>query len=208
MSAPIVYLVRHGEVDNPEGVLYGRLDGFGLTSRGARMARAAADALAAADVHPVALYASPLLRARESAQPISDTFGLPIGTEPRLIETANVFEGRPLLEVHRAWRYPRNWRHLVRPWVPSWGEPYQQIADRMVAAMRDAARRSGGGDVVMVSHELPIWMVHRRLAGEPLRHNPALRRCALSSVTGFRYDPEADRFEEVSYLDPGRPLRG
>lgn len=207
MPATSVYLVRHGQVDNPGGVLYGRLPGFGLTDRGKRMAAATAQALAAQKLPVTRIVASPLQRAQESAAPISAAFGLPVHTDKRLIETGNHFEGRPLAEVRTPWRHPENWRYLLRPGVPSWGEPYTEISERMLAAMHDAAREAPGGAVILVSHELPIWMVHRRLAGQPLRHNPALRRCALSSVTGFAYDPQTDRFLERSYTDPARAVR-
>ncbi|MCQ6513402.1 histidine phosphatase family protein, partial [Vibrio parahaemolyticus] len=62
---------------------------------------------------------------------------------------------------------PLNWRHLSRPAVPSWGEPYENIVARMTAAMADAWERVDGGDVVVVSHQLPIWVTHLALSHQP-----------------------------------------
>ncbi|MCW2709073.1 MAG: hypothetical protein JWM22_2915, partial [Frankiales bacterium] len=86
-----VHLLRHGEVFNPTGVLYGRLPGFRLSDDGRQMAVEASLALKGRDVTEV--VASPLLRAQETAEPIADVFGLGITTDDRLIESENHFEG-------------------------------------------------------------------------------------------------------------------
>src|SRR5215475_7857950 len=87
----IVHLVRHGEVENPTGVLYGRIPGFRLSEDGQVMAKAAADFLAGRDV--TVLRSSPLERAIQTAEPISAQLGLPIEIDERLIEPWNHFEG-------------------------------------------------------------------------------------------------------------------
>ncbi|WP_350347972.1 histidine phosphatase family protein [Agromyces sp. G08B096] len=213
MPAEQIHLVRHGEVFNPQGVLYGRLDGFGLSDLGRRMAQAAADDLAARNRPVVALAASPLQRTRQSAEPISEAFGVTASVDERLIEPENRFEGKRMGGRGSALRDVRNWAFLVNPWEPSWGEPFRHIATRMLAAMEDAWQAADGGDVVLVSHQLPIWMVHRRLAGESLAHDPRRRRCALSSITTFERrtlasgrGATATRFVEVGYRDPAAGL--
>ncbi|WP_028245231.1 histidine phosphatase family protein [Pseudoclavibacter soli] len=206
MASRRIHLVRHGEVFNPDGVLYGRLPGYRLSDRGRTMARTAAQAVVASERPVAALYASPLQRAQESAAPFVDAFGLPLHTDERLIEAGNEYEGTTRKPGLHLLRYPSEWRRIHNPFRPSWGEPYREIAERMTAVMRDAWRaeqeRGGEGDIVMVSHQSPIWLAHRRVAGEPLFHNPALRRAALSSITSFEYDPAADRLVEVDYQDP------
>ena len=128
MPADLVHLVRHGEVHNPAHVLYGRLEGFGLSDLGHRMAAAAVGALAG---HPVtALYASPLQRAQESAAPWAQAFGLEIRTDDRLIEPTNRFEGKRM--TARTLADPRHWPLLVNPRRPSWGEAFTEVAARMV----------------------------------------------------------------------------
>lgn len=200
MPADIVHLVRHGEVHNPRRVLYGRLEGFGLSELGHRMAASAVAALAG---HPVtALYASPLQRARESAAPWAEAFGLEPHIDERIIEPTNRFEGKRMNK--RTIMNPKHW-HLMRdPSVPTWGEPFAQIAARVLAAMVDAHRSIDGGEIVMVSHQLPIWMAHRAVAGERLAHDPRKRRCSLSSVTSFAWRDGA--FTEIGYQDPAADL--
>jgi broad specificity phosphatase PhoE len=200
MPADLVHLVRHGEVHNPAHVLYGRLEGFGLSDLGHRMAAAAVGALAG---HPVtALYASPLQRAQESAAPWAQAFGLEIRTDERLIEPTNRFEGKRM--TARTLADPRHWPLLVNPRRPSWGEAFTEVAARMLAAMHDARLAVDAGEVVMVSHQLPIWMVHRAVAGEPLHHDPRKRRCSLSSVTSFEWRESANgqgAFAEIAYQE-------
>jgi broad specificity phosphatase PhoE len=200
MPADIVHLVRHGEVHNPKKVLYGRLEGFGLSDLGHRMASSAVQALAG---HPVAaVYASPLQRAQESAAPWAEAFGLPIHTDERIIEPTNRFEGKRM--DRRTLINPKHW-HLMRdPSVPSWGEPFAEIAARMLIAMREAHERIDSGEIVMVSHQLPIWMVHRAVAGKRLAHDPRKRRCSLSSVTSFAWNDGV--FTEIGYQDPAAEL--
>ncbi|MDU0327264.1 MULTISPECIES: histidine phosphatase family protein [Microbacterium] len=202
MPADRLHLVRHGEVHNPRRVLYGRLPGFGLSVDGRRMARQAAEYVHGLERPVSALVVSPLQRTRESAEPFVELFGIEPFIDDRVIEPTNVFEGR---RMKQALANPLNWRHLSRPAVPSWGEPYENIVARMTAAMADAWERVDGGDVVVVSHQLPIWVTHLALSHQPTRHDPRKRRCALSSVTSFERRDGADgskRWVEVAYAEP------
>ncbi|QEO14142.1 histidine phosphatase family protein [Agromyces intestinalis] len=204
MPADQIHLVRHGEVFNPQGVLYGRLEGYGLSELGHRMAQSAADDLVARSRTVAALVSSPLQRTRQSAEPIAAAFGLEASIDERLIEPENRFEGKRMTGRDSALRDVRNWAYLVNPWEPSWGEPFRSIATRMLHAVEDAWSSVDGGDAVLVSHQLPIWMVHRRLAGKGLPHDPRRRRCALSSITTL--ERRGDRFVEVGYTDPAAGL--
>lgn len=192
-----LHLVRHGEVDNPARILYGRLPGYHLSEWGRRMAQSAADHVASLGRPVTALRSSPLERARESAEPFADAFGLASVIDDRIIEPTNVFEGR---RMSRALRNPANWLHLRNPDIPSWGEPYASIAERMLVAMDDIWDTAASGDVVLVSHQAPIWITHLAVAGRRLRHDPRTRRCALSSVTSFERD--GDGWREVAYAEP------
>ncbi len=204
MPADLVHLVRHGEVENPAHVLYGRLPGYGLSARGQRMAALAAEAF---DGRPVvALVASPLQRTRESAAPWAAQFGLTPTLDDRVIEPWNDFEGT---RVRRA--IARNpfllWR-MRNPRRPSWGEPFVSMRDRMLEAMDRAADSVDRGEVVIVSHQAPIETVARSIQGKPLPHNPAKRRTTLSSITSFRRDPETHEWTEVGYQEPAAGLLG
>ena len=201
MAADLIHLVRHGEVYNPDGVLYGRIPGYHLSELGQAMAEARADL----DGHPiVGLYASPLQRAQESAKPWADAFGLEIVTDERLIEPFNKFEGGSFEFGPAVLGRPRVWPWIVNPWKPSWGEPYTSVASRMLTAMDDAWNSVEGGEIVMVSHQMPIVMVQRTLAGRKLFHDPRKRRCRLSSITTV--EKRGDRFVEVGYRDPAADL--
>ncbi len=200
MPADLIRLVRHGEVHNPEGVLYGRLPEFHLSERGRAMAVLAAQSLAG---HPVRrVVASPLTRTRESAQPWLELFRLPLEIDDRLIEPANTFEGTNIREAVR--RNPTLVRHFRNPWRPSWGEPFASVAARMMAAVTAAHESVDDGEVVLVSHQLPIWMVARTVQGKPLATDPRKRRCALSSITTLAH--REGRFVEVDYQEPAREL--
>lgn len=204
MPAEQIHLVRHGEVFNPQGVLYGRLPGFGLSDLGRRMADAAAADLQSHRRPVSAIVSSPLQRTQQSAEPVAERFGLEVRLDDRIIEPTNRFEGKRMTGRESALRDVRNWSYLVNPWEPSWGEPFRSIADRMIQAMTDAADSVDSGDVVMVSHQLPIWMAHRRVTGKSLAHDPRRRRCALSSITTF--ERRNGRFVEVGYRDPASGL--
>lgn len=197
MVASRLHLVRHGEVHNPKRVLYGRLPDYHLSKAGRQMAQAAAEHVASLDREVSGLYSSPLERAQESAEPFAERFGLTPEIDIRLIEPTNVFEGT---RMKRSLMNPVNWWHLRQPSLPSWGEPYTSIAERMLGMMAEAWRSVDGGDLVMVSHQAPIWITHLRVAGLPLQHDPRTRRCALSSVTSFEL--VGDVWREVAYAEP------
>ena len=194
----VVHLLRHGEVHNPRHLIYGRIPGFHLSEDGRMMAKAAADFLASRDV--TVLVSSPLDRARETAEPLAAQTGLEVTIDERLIEPSNHFEGLTFGVGDGSLRRMRHWPYLWNPFLPSWGEPYRQVADRMLAAMaaaRDAAR---GHEAVCVSHQLPIWVTRRAVEGRRLWHHPARRQCALGSVTSFTYS--GDEITGVSYTEP------
>lgn len=199
--AQALHLIRHGEVYNPAGVIYGRLPGFRLSERGEEMAARTADAIA--DLPVTRLIASPLLRTQQSAQPIAERFGLPIERDDRVIESANKLEGR-VSRGGALLREPRDWPYFRNPLQPSWGEPYTAILARMRLAIADAFESTEHGHVVIVTHQLPIWTVHRAVAQQPLAHDPRRRRCALSSVTSF--ERRDGLLAEIAYADPAAPL--
>jgi broad specificity phosphatase PhoE len=200
VPADLIHLVRHGEVFNPDGVLYGRLPEFHLSERGQRMAQLAAEAFAARPI--VSVTASPLTRTRESAAPWLEQFGHELAIDERLIEPANTFEG---MNIRRALkRNPLLARHLINPWKPSWGEPFVSIQARMMAAVTDAHASVESGEVVLVSHQLPIWTVVRTVQRKPLASDPRTRRCSLSSITTLAWRDGA--FVEVDYQEPAAAL--
>src|SRR5437868_14333148 len=90
-DSTIVHLLRHGEVENPAGIIYGRLPGYHLTANGRAMASAAADYFA--DRPGVARFCSPLERAQETARPVAERLGLDVVTADRLLQSWDHFDG-------------------------------------------------------------------------------------------------------------------
>ena len=198
----IVHLLRHGEVHNPGGVLYGRMSGFHLSDLGHRMARQVADVVGDRDITHV--IASPLERARETGRPLAEALGVEVGTDERIIESTNVFEGRRFGTGVGTLKNPKAWRHLWNPFRPSWGEPYADIAARMMAAVHDARDAARGHEAVLVSHQLPIWTTRLHVEGRSFVHDPRKRQCTLCSLTSLHF--EGDRLVKVSYSEPAGDL--
>jgi broad specificity phosphatase PhoE len=194
----IVHVLRHGEVHNPKGILYGRLPGFKLSVTGQSQAKAVADALAGHDITHV--VASPLQRAQETAAPIAAAHGLTVSEDENLIEAGNEFEGLRVAVGDGALRRPRHWWKLRDPFTPSWGEPYLQIAHRMLAAVNAARVAAVGHEAVCVSHQLPVWTLRRFLQGDRLWHDPRNRQCGLASLTSLVY--EGDQLVDLVYSEP------
>jgi broad specificity phosphatase PhoE len=198
----VVHLMRHGEVHNPGGVLYGRAPGYHLSELGRRMAERAAEHLAGRDIAYV--VASPLERAQETAEPVAKAHGLDVATDERLIEAENIFEGKAFGVGDGVLKRPANWKYVRNPFRPSWGEPYVDQVVRMTAALgaaRDAAR---GREAVCVSHQLPIWVVRSWAERRRLWHDPRRRQCTLASLTSFTY--EGERIVSVGYSEPAIDL--
>jgi broad specificity phosphatase PhoE len=180
--------------------------GFHKVIRLSELGREMADRVAArlADRDVTYVVASPLERARETAEPIAKTHGLSLAVDGRLIEAANVFEGRTFGVGDGVLRKPMNWSHLRNPFRPSWGEPYVNQVIRMKGALdaaRDAAR---GHEAVCVSHQLPIWMLRSYVERRRLWHDPRKRQCALASLTSFTY--HGDEIVSVGYTEPAGDL--
>ena len=198
----VVHLLRHGEVHNPEKVLYGRLPGYRLSDLGERMALRAADALADHDI--ARIVSSPLERAQQTAAPIAARFDLPVDTDDRIIEADNIFEGKRVGVGDGVLKHPEYWHHLWNPFRPSWGEPYTELAARMTAAVEAARDSVRGREVVLVSHQLPVWIARLSLEGRRFWHDPRRRECSLASITSAVYSD--DRLVAVTYTEPAADL--
>ena len=198
----VVHLLRHGEVYNPTGILYGRMPGFSLSVLGRQMAQRVADTISDRDI--VRVVASPLERAQETAAPLATALGLEIATDERVIESSSVFQGRYFGVGQRVLRQPSSWKHLWNPLRPSWGEPYKEIAARMAAAVADARQAALGHEAVVVSHQLPIWTTRLHFENRRFVHDPRKRECTLCSLTSLEYDD--DRLVAITYSEPAGDL--
>lgn len=198
----VVHLLRHGEVHNPTGVLYGRMPGYHLSDLGQVMAQRVTDTIEDRDVTRV--VSSPLERAQETAAPLAKAFGVDVTIDPRVIESTNVFEGKSFGVGDGVLKKPAAWRHLWNPLRPSWGEPYKQVAARMMAAVYDARDSASGHEAVIVSHQLPIWITRLHVEDRSFLHDPRRRHCTLCSLTSLTFD--GDRLTTVRYSEPAADL--
>ncbi|HEX4190096.1 MAG TPA: histidine phosphatase family protein [Marmoricola sp.] len=194
----VVHVLRHGEVYNPEGILYGRAPGFHLSDRGLAMAERVAERIGDRDI--VHVVASPLERAQETAAPIARVRGVEVATDQRVIESTNIFEGRPFSVGDGVLLRPSAWKHLWNPFKPSWGEPYTEVAARMWAAVEDARDHALGHEALVVSHQLPIWICRLHAEKRRFMHDPRRRQCTLASLTSFEFDDST--LVSVGYSEP------
>ena len=198
----VVHLLRHGEVHNPQGILYGRANGYHLSERGHLMAERVAERIGDRDI--THLVSSPLERAQETAAPLAAARGLTVQLDDRVIESSNVFEGQPFDLRDSVLRRPKIWWALRNPMLPSWGEPYKQVVARMMAAVEDARVAAEGHEAVVVSHQLPIWVTRLKAEKRSFLHDPRKRHCTLCSVTSLTFEDE--RLTHVGYSEPAGDL--
>lgn len=230
MTYTTIHFVRHGEVYNPDHILYERLPGYHLSDRGRSMARRTARYLAAnaGPAHAIAVYSSPLERAQETAGCILEAINelrmaegsdpLELRTDERLIEAGNEFRGTTVGKGDGAlWRHG-HWKLMKDPFKPSWGESYRHIAERMVDFTYDVLDSLcefpqtplpafSGNDVIVVSHESPIWCLRRALETGRPEHNMLKRQTALASVTSFTFENESHRLLGLAYADPAKHVK-
>jgi len=201
--AQTIHFVRHGEVHNPEKILYGLQPGWRLSDRGNEMAAVIGEWSAKLDLG--AIHSSPLQRAQETVAPIIAKHKLSLTTDKNLIEASNIFEGKKFELGSGVLRHPSSWRYLYNPWKPSWGEPYDQLISRMLKGLFAARDAAGGKDAICVSHQLPIWILRSAVEGRRLLHDPRKRECTLASVTSFELD-NMGMISSVSYSEPAKHL--
>lgn len=219
MQATTIHFVRHGEVHNPDHILYERLPGFHLSDRGRRMAEATARYLAASPQTntAAAIYSSPLDRTRETAQAILTALNetrmarneepLELVTDQRIIEAGNNFRGTRIGHGEGALWRNGNWKLVTNLWKPSWGESYRQIAARVGAFAQEKVREHAGQQIIVVSHESPIWSYRHLLETGHPEHNMLLRHTALASVTSITYDSQTGNVMSVTYVDPAAGVK-
>ncbi|MDT7787052.1 MAG: hypothetical protein QOF58_5471 [Pseudonocardiales bacterium] len=169
-----------------------------MSERGVKQALTVAESLAENDI--VHVVASPLERAQQTAAPIADSHRLELATDERLIEADNQFEGLKVAVGDGALRSPQHWPKLINPFKPSWGEPYIEIAHRMLGAVQKARAEAEGHEAVCVSHQLPIWTVRRFLEGKRMWHDPRKRECSLASLTSLIF--EGEQLVRIAYSEP------
>lgn len=196
--ADLVHLVRHGEVHNPQHLVYASLPGFGLSARGVLQTQEAAQYLARRPIR--AVWSSPLQRALETAANLAAPHRLEVGTLPNLTEwklldrwAGHRWEQIPKLfpgEVEAYLQHPFN--------LDFASETLQELAQRVGNAVNEAAKTVTSGEVAVVGHQDPIQAVRLAFTGQPL-HQLFQDRPQHCSVITLR---PADSWAEIRKWDP------
>jgi probable phosphoglycerate mutase len=160
------FLIRHATNPSVGKRLVGRSAGVHLNPEGQGQARALAERLATLPI--AAVYASPLERARETAQPIADSHRLAV----RVLEGLNECEFGSLtgmtfeeLAALSAWKHWNDFRSSAR--VPG-GELLVEVVARMVNSLETMRQEQPAGSVVAVSHGDPLRALLMHYLGMPL----------------------------------------
>ncbi len=164
----VVLLVRHGKTPTTGQVLPGRVRGLHLADEGRAQAEQVAARISSLATKPVAVYASPLERTKETAAPIARALGLRVRTDRGLIECdVGTWTGVALKALAKTpeWREVQGWPGGFR--FPG-GESFADLSTRATGAVLGLVRRHPGQTVVAVSHADPIKAVVAAAAGVPL----------------------------------------
>ncbi|MEE1295519.1 MAG: histidine phosphatase family protein [Bifidobacterium sp.] len=219
MTATTINFVRHGKVYNPEHVLYERLPGFHLSDQGRRMARATGRYIAE---NPqlntaTAVYSSPLERTQETANALlldlnrvraeRGQEALHVLTDKRIIEGGNDFRGKRIGHGEGALWRPENLRLVRNLWTPTWGESYKSIAARVQDFAHEKIDEHPGEQIVVVTHESPIWSYRHMLETGHPEHNMLLRKTGLASITSITYDTDTKEVLSIQYADPAKDVK-
>lgn len=190
-SPTTVLLVRHGTTPTTGRLLPGRAPGLHLSDAGRAQAERLAQRLVGLERHPVAVYASPLERARETAAPIARALGLRVRTEHGLVEVdIGTWTGRSLRRAMRSREWPTVQRFPSAFRFPG-GESFADLAARATGAVLGLVERHRGEVVLAVSHADPIRAVLATAAGVPLDlfQRIAIGTCSVSAVHYFDEGP-------------------
>lgn len=200
----VITLIRHGLVDNPEGVYYGRLPGFPLAEEGRVQAAAAGSYLVGESI--AAVYHSPMLRAFQTADIVRAHCAIhaPLFECRLLNEIYSAYDGHPVAEMER-----RDWNFYEDISAPY--EKPAEIATRMVDFFEQVRRKHPGQHVVGVSHADPIafailWANERPLTAEQRKR---LDECGVpdsypspASISTFTFSDDDRRLVDFRYFAP------
>lgn len=191
-----IYLVRHGEYENPGYVFPGRLPGFGLSDHGRQQVARLARFLT--DKGITAIISSPLRRTRETAAIISDTLKLPIRFDLRLIEVRTVLDGtsmKPFDESGGELSY-------MPDQVAHGSESMTELADRMHRVLEEIRKAHKGKTVLVVSHGDPIRFGIMQYLKKPITF-PQSREFETPLAGGYRLEIDDKGVASVTRLELG-----
>lgn len=193
-----LYLVRHCEVENPRGLLYGHLPNFPLSSRGIRQAQALGGKLANSGARRI--YTSPLERAQQTAAIIHRQLpASEVVTTSNLVEAefGRYLQGISLRQI--PWRRPLWWLHMVWPGLLPNDETVSAMAARVDVPLQRHLTEFPGESCICVSHGDPIqafWIRHRG------RRRWALHRLQCAKGAMLCLDYRGTHLTAVRYIPP------
>lgn len=212
----VLFFIRHGQVENPQKVIYERLPGFHLSEKGQQQVQTTARYLTQLDhaVHATALYSSPLDRTVETSQILlkelnttreeNNLIPLSLTTDPHLIEAGNAFRGQRLGHGKATPFSRHNLAKYLNIWKPGWGESYAHISQRMCEFTFDRVDAHPGESFIIISHESPIWTLCQYLETGKASSNVLSRETALASITTLLIEPYTHCLKDVWYIDPNK----
>ena len=183
-TATTVLLVRHGQTPTTGSVLPGREPGLHLSDRGRAQAERVATRLTELASAPVAIYSSPLERARETAAPIARALGLRTRSERGLLECDfGAWTGQSLSRLRRT----REWRavqHAPSTFTFPDGESFAAMQRRIWQTIERLVEAHRGDSIVLVSHADPIKAAVTFAQGVPLDlfQRTMVSTCSVSAI--------------------------
>lgn len=159
-----IFFVRHGEINNPNKILYGRLQRFGLSKKGKEQIAKTAQILKKNKIS--AIYSSPLLRTKQSAKIISNFLHLPIHCSDDLLEIKSPMEGKPIEYIYSN---TVNYNVFASEANSIAGETIGGVAKRMLRFIDTIRKNYAGKNIVAVTHGDPIMIVKAIMEGLPLQ---------------------------------------
>ncbi len=163
-QATVVNIVRHGNVENPNEIFYGRQPGFHLSEYGCHEVMALAEYLQQNYPNIVAIYTSPMERTLETSMLIQERFeGIFIQSDNRLIEVKTPREGRPRSEF-----FDDNFNFFRPEDIANGGESIPDLLERVHDAVTDIVNQHPGQEVLVVTHGDLVMLMRAKYKGEPI----------------------------------------
>jgi len=157
-----IFFVRHGDVVNPNNIFYGRLSGFSLSSAGRKQILKTAQVLTKKSIDVI--YASPLLRAKQSAMIIAETLKLPVNYSDNLLEVDSSLQGSTFdyITTHYPDIYSSSENKIT-------GETIEQLSNRIREFIVKMNKSHPGKNIVAVSHGDPIMIARAHAEELPIK---------------------------------------
>ncbi|TMB42691.1 MAG: histidine phosphatase family protein [Chloroflexi bacterium] len=195
------YLIRHAEVENPNSILYGHLEGFPLSAYGRLQASALGERLRGAGIDRI--VHSPLTRAVETARLINDQLSPPavLETDAELREAdfSLYLQGVPYWQVPV--RRPLWFVHKVRRGIIPGDEPIDAMGGRILAVVKRLAREHPGATTAVVSHADPLNAAWIMLDGRP-QNEREMHRSGMHKAGMLQLDMDGETPQAWQYIPP------